>query len=112
MVLSCSSVEFVLLMYFYTHTLVTIQYLIRLSFLFQVSIALLIFGSVYMYFFLAETVEPVEKRERDSTFLTNIINFTRKRYESMRYAAVVVLRRYFSNPFIDFELLLYFSFLK
>ncbi|KAG5237862.1 hippocampus abundant transcript protein [Salix suchowensis] len=67
-------------------------YLIRLSFLFQVSIALLIFGSVYMYFFLAETVEPVEKRERDSTFLTNIINFTRKRYESMRYAAVLVFR--------------------
>ncbi|KAB5539076.1 hypothetical protein DKX38_016609 [Salix brachista] len=62
------------------------------KYIFVVSIALLIFGSVYMYFFLAETVEPVEKRERDSTFLTNIINFTRKRYESMRYAAVVVFR--------------------
>uniref|UniRef100_A0A6N2M3W8 RRM domain-containing protein n=1 Tax=Salix viminalis TaxID=40686 RepID=A0A6N2M3W8_SALVM len=62
------------------------------KYIFVVSIALLIFGSVYMYFFLAETVEPVEKRERDSTFLTNIINFTRKRYESMRYAAVLVFR--------------------
>ncbi|KAI5575479.1 hypothetical protein POPTR_010G237300v4 [Populus trichocarpa] len=57
-----------------------------------VSIALLIFGSVYMYFFLVETVERVDKRERDSTFLTKIINVTRKRYESMRYAAVVVFR--------------------
>ncbi|KAI5575474.1 hypothetical protein POPTR_010G237300v4 [Populus trichocarpa] len=59
---------------------------------YAVSIALLIFGSVYMYFFLVETVERVDKRERDSTFLTKIINVTRKRYESMRYAAVVVFR--------------------
>nr|TKS17077.1 hypothetical protein D5086_0000019080 [Populus alba] len=62
------------------------------KYIFVVSIALLIFGSVYMYFFLVETVERVDKRERDSTFLTKIINVTRKRYESMRYAAVVVFR--------------------
>jgi len=101
MVSSCSSVEFVFIIYFlYIYTLVTIQYLIRLSFLFQVSIALLIFGSVYMYFFLVETVERVDKRERDSTFLTKIINVTRKRYESMRYAAVVVFRRYLLFKYI------------
>ncbi|XP_011024229.1 PREDICTED: hippocampus abundant transcript-like protein 1 isoform X2 [Populus euphratica] len=62
------------------------------KFIFVVSIALLIFGSVYMYFFLVETVERVDKRERDSTFLTKIINVARKRYESMRYAAAVVFR--------------------
>jgi hypothetical protein len=101
MVSSCSSVEFVFIIYFfYIYTLVTIQYLIRLSFLFQVSIALLIFGSVYMYFFLVETVERVDKRERDSTFLTKIINVARKRYESMRYAAVVVFRRYLLFKYI------------
>jgi len=96
--------------YRHTHTLVTIQYLIRLSFLFQVSIALLIFGSVYMYFFLVETVERVDKRERDSTFLTKIINVTRKRYESMRYAAVVVFRRYLVLTLQTHPLILYCCF--
>jgi hypothetical protein len=97
--------------YRHTHTLVTIQYLIRLSFLFQVSIALLIFGSVYMYFFLVETVERVDKRERDSTFLTKIINVTRKRYESMRYAAVVVFRRYLVLTLQTHPLILYCCFI-
>ncbi|KAL3581269.1 hypothetical protein D5086_015601 [Populus alba] len=60
------------------------------KYIFVVSIAFLIFSPVYMHFLLAETVERVPKRDRDSTFLTNIINVAHKRYESMRDAAAVV----------------------
>ncbi|KAJ6767673.1 HIPPOCAMPUS ABUNDANT TRANSCRIPT-LIKE PROTEIN 1 [Salix koriyanagi] len=62
------------------------------KYIFVVSIVLLIFGPVYMHFLLAETVERVPKRDRDSTFLTKITNVAHKRYESMRDAAAIVFK--------------------
>ncbi|KAJ6428788.1 hypothetical protein OIU84_020451 [Salix udensis] len=62
------------------------------KYIFVVSIVLLIFGPVYMHFFLAETVEWVPKMDRDSTFLTKITNVAHKRYESMRDAAAIVFK--------------------
>ncbi|KAJ6727416.1 HIPPOCAMPUS ABUNDANT TRANSCRIPT-LIKE PROTEIN 1 [Salix purpurea] len=62
------------------------------KYIFVVSIVLLIFGPLYMHFLLAETVERVPKRDRDSTFLTKITNVAHKRYESMRDAAAIVFK--------------------
>ena len=94
MVFSYSPVDLYLFTLFCTREIICNHHLIKLSLLFQVSIAFLIFSPVYMHFLLAETVERVPKRDRDSTFLTKIINVAHKSYESMRDAAAVVFERY------------------
>lgn len=63
--------------------------------LFQVSIALLIFCPVYMHFFLVETVESAPRRDQDSTFLQKVVMVLKKRYKSMRDAALTVISRYY-----------------
>ncbi|KAK9283830.1 hypothetical protein L1049_012084 [Liquidambar formosana] len=62
------------------------------KYIFEVSIALLIFCPVYMYFFLVETVKPAPRQEQNSPCLTKASKALRERYNSMRYAATIVLR--------------------
>ncbi|XP_048231696.1 hippocampus abundant transcript-like protein 1 isoform X2 [Ricinus communis] len=64
------------------------------KYIFLVSIALLIFGPIYMQFFLVETVERAQRKDQNSTFLTKIIKVFHTRYKSMRDAAIIV----FSSP--------------
>ncbi|XP_044462222.1 hippocampus abundant transcript-like protein 1 [Mangifera indica] len=59
--------------------------------IFLVSIALLIFCPVYMHFFLVETVESAPRRDQDSTFLQKVVMVLKKRYKSMRDAALTVI---------------------
>ncbi|KAK7268391.1 hypothetical protein RIF29_21089 [Crotalaria pallida] len=61
------------------------------NYIFSVSIALLIFGSVYMQFFLVETVKPAPKNNQQSGFCTKIVNVLHQRYISMRQAAEIVI---------------------
>ncbi|XP_074292410.1 uncharacterized protein LOC141619282 isoform X2 [Silene latifolia] len=61
------------------------------DYIFEVSIALLIFCPVYMHFFLPETVK---RKQRDQMQLSPISKFLRviaERYNSMKYAGTVVI---------------------
>lgn len=62
--------------------------------LFQVSVALLMFCSIYMFLFLEETVNLGPKREKSSSFLHGVLEVIQTRYKSMRYAATIVVTRY------------------
>ncbi|CAM8961343.1 unnamed protein product [Rhodiola kirilowii] len=59
-------------------------------YIFEVSIALLIFCPVYMYFYMAETVSLSPSRNECSACMDTIVNTLQGRYKSMRYAANVV----------------------
>lgn len=63
-------------------------------FAFQVSIALLIFGPVYMQLFLVETVRRAPRQDQHSTGWTNIFKVLRERYVSMKHAGTLILSRY------------------
>ncbi|KAL8090258.1 uncharacterized protein LOC141697195 isoform X3 [Apium graveolens] len=61
------------------------------NYIFQVSVALLLFCSFYMFLFLEETVKPGPKREKSSSFLHGVLEVIQARYTSMRYAATIVV---------------------
>ncbi|PON70669.1 Major facilitator [Trema orientale] len=63
-------------------------------YIFLVSIALLIFCPVYMQLFLKETVKPAPRSDKDSACLTKTLKVVKKRFESMKDAATLVM----SNP--------------
>ncbi|KAF3434488.1 hypothetical protein FNV43_RR25591 [Rhamnella rubrinervis] len=60
-------------------------------FIFMVSIALLIFCPVYMQLFLRETVKEFPNKNKDSSCLTKTLDVVRRRYESMRDSATLVI---------------------
>lgn len=64
------------------------------EYIFEVSIALLIFCPVYMVLFLAETVKPTPKLDQHSPRLSKAFKVVLERYNTMRYAATIV----FSSP--------------
>uniref|UniRef100_A0A803L7C1 Major facilitator superfamily (MFS) profile domain-containing protein n=1 Tax=Chenopodium quinoa TaxID=63459 RepID=A0A803L7C1_CHEQI len=59
----------------------------------HVSIALLIFCPVYMVFFLPETVKQRQRQRQDpqSSLLCKFLTFPKQRFNSMKYAASVVV---------------------
>ncbi|XP_024970513.1 hippocampus abundant transcript-like protein 1 [Cynara cardunculus var. scolymus] len=62
------------------------------KYIFEVSIALLIFCPVYMAVFLAETVESTTpKMDRHASYLSKTLTVVQKRYRTMKYAAKIVL---------------------
>ncbi|KAL1827947.1 hypothetical protein DCAR_0207158 [Daucus carota subsp. sativus] len=61
------------------------------SYIFEVSVALLLSCSIYMYLFLEETVKQGEKMEKSSSFLYGALEVVQARYKSMRYAATIVV---------------------
>ncbi|XP_010681370.2 uncharacterized protein LOC104896328 [Beta vulgaris subsp. vulgaris] len=61
------------------------------KYIFKVSIALLIFCPVYMLFFLPETVKQRHREEPQSSLLSKFLTFPKQRYNSMKYAATVVI---------------------
>ncbi|EEF37395.1 Hippocampus abundant transcript 1 protein, putative [Ricinus communis] len=60
------------------------------KYIFMVSVALLICCPLYMQFFLVETIQPAQRRDQDSTFLTKTIKVLHTRYKSMKDAATIV----------------------
>ncbi|PSR98778.1 Hippocampus abundant transcript-like protein [Actinidia chinensis var. chinensis] len=61
------------------------------DYIFEVSIALLVFGPVYMYMFLVETVKPAPRHDQHSPYLHKAFRIVEDRYKSMRHAATIVL---------------------
>ncbi|KAK6929080.1 Major facilitator superfamily [Dillenia turbinata] len=61
------------------------------SYTFEVSIALLVFGPVYMQLFLKETVRLAPRQENHMCCLKWVFKVVQERYNSMRYAATVVI---------------------
>ncbi|GMN30777.1 hypothetical protein TIFTF001_044513 [Ficus carica] len=62
------------------------------QYIFLVSIALLIFGPVYMQLFLKETVKPApNKTNKDSAGLCWALKVVQKRFKSMKDAATLVI---------------------
>ncbi|GKC48081.1 hippocampus abundant transcript-like protein protein 1 [Tanacetum coccineum] len=61
------------------------------EYIFEVSIALLIFCPVYMAFFLSETVESTPKEDQHSSYLSKTLTVVQERYKTMKYAATIVL---------------------
>ncbi|XP_052185005.1 uncharacterized protein LOC127796722 isoform X2 [Diospyros lotus] len=61
------------------------------SCIFEVSIALLVCAPLYMYVFLVETVEPTPRNDQNSPGFHKILKIIEERYNSMRYAATIVV---------------------
>ncbi|XP_057462307.1 uncharacterized protein LOC130752536 isoform X1 [Actinidia eriantha] len=61
------------------------------DYIFEVSIALLVFGPVYMYLFLIETVKQAPRHDQHSPCLHKAFRIVEDRYNSMRNAATIVL---------------------
>ncbi|KAJ9684907.1 hypothetical protein PVL29_017072 [Vitis rotundifolia] len=61
------------------------------KYIFEVSIALLIFGAVYMQLFLVETVRQAPRQDQHSTGCTKIFKVLQERCLSMKHAATLVL---------------------
>ncbi|KMT08414.1 hypothetical protein BVRB_6g140910 [Beta vulgaris subsp. vulgaris] len=61
------------------------------KYIFHISIALLTFCPIYILFFLPETVKQKQKEELQSSLLSKFLAFPKARYNSMRYAANVVV---------------------
>ncbi|XP_038884182.1 hippocampus abundant transcript-like protein 1 [Benincasa hispida] len=64
------------------------------KYIFVVSIVLLIFCPIYMYFFLHETVKPVPRSDEQLNCLSRMINVLNRRFRTMRDAAEIVI----NNP--------------
>ncbi|KAI3750818.1 hypothetical protein L2E82_21667 [Cichorium intybus] len=60
------------------------------EYIFEVSIALLIFCPVYMAIFLVETVKSTPKVDRHSSYLSNALTVVQERYKTMKYAVTIV----------------------
>ena len=65
------------------------------TFLFQVSIVLLMFCPIYMYFFLHETVKPILKNDEEPNWLSKTVNVLNRRFRTMRDAIEIVIDKYF-----------------
>ncbi|KAK1431424.1 hypothetical protein QVD17_07883 [Tagetes erecta] len=61
------------------------------KYIFEVSIALLIFCPAYMAIFLVETVEPTPKLDQHSSLLSKSLMVVQQRYKTMKYAITIVL---------------------
>ncbi|XP_052185009.1 uncharacterized protein LOC127796722 isoform X5 [Diospyros lotus] len=61
------------------------------SYIFEVSIALLVCAPLYMYVFLVETVKPTPRNDQNSPGFHKILKIIEERYNSMRYAATIVV---------------------
>ncbi|XAR53495.1 hypothetical protein NMG60_11022072 [Bertholletia excelsa] len=61
------------------------------AYIFEVSIALLIFCPLYMYLFLVETVKPTPRIDEHSTCMYRMLKVVEVRYRSMRHAAAIVI---------------------
>jgi len=48
-----------------------------------------------MYVFLVETVKPTPRNDQNSPGFHMILKIIEERYNSMRYAATIVVNRYF-----------------
>ncbi|KAL6991164.1 hypothetical protein U1Q18_009283, partial [Sarracenia purpurea var. burkii] len=64
------------------------------DYIFEVSVALLVFCPLYMYLFLVETVKPTPRYNQHSPCLQKAFKTVEERYNSMRHAAIIVLSRY------------------
>ncbi|CAK9313370.1 unnamed protein product [Citrullus colocynthis] len=62
------------------------------KYIFLVSIVLLIFCPIYMYFFLHETVKPLPKSNGEPNCLSKTINVLNRRFRTMRDAAEIVIK--------------------
>ncbi|CAA0829296.1 Major facilitator superfamily protein [Striga hermonthica] len=60
------------------------------GYIFEVSIALLIFVPVYMALFLKETVGPTQKSDQHISFFNKALDIVKGRYYAMKYAVHVV----------------------
>ncbi|CAA2994972.1 hippocampus abundant transcript 1 [Olea europaea subsp. europaea] len=60
------------------------------GYIFEVSIALLIFVPVYMALFLTETVRPTQKADQHIPLLNKAFNVVQERYYSMKNAVIIV----------------------
>ncbi|XP_022860463.1 hippocampus abundant transcript-like protein 1 isoform X1 [Olea europaea var. sylvestris] len=60
------------------------------DYIFEVSIALLVFVPVYMTIFLTETVRPTQKADQHIPFLNKTFNVVQERFYSMKHAVNVV----------------------
>ncbi|CAI9302059.1 unnamed protein product [Lactuca saligna] len=60
------------------------------EYIFEVSIALLIFCPVYMAIFLVETVKSTPKVDQHSSYLSKALTVVQERYKTMKYAVNIV----------------------
>ncbi|KAI7980580.1 Hippocampus abundant transcript-like protein 1 [Camellia lanceoleosa] len=61
------------------------------DFIFEVSIALLIFCPIYMHLFLVETVQSTPRHRQHAPWLHKALKIVKERYNSMRHAATIVV---------------------
>ncbi|KAL9247874.1 hypothetical protein vseg_021256 [Gypsophila vaccaria] len=61
------------------------------EYIFEVSIALLIFSPVYMHFFLSETVKRKQRDQIQSSSISKFVTVIVERFKSMKYAGTVVI---------------------
>ncbi|KAL4557421.1 hypothetical protein LXL04_035598 [Taraxacum kok-saghyz] len=60
------------------------------EYIFEVSIALLIFCPVYMAIFLVETVMSTPRVDQHSSYLSKALTVVQQRYKTMKYAVTIV----------------------
>ncbi|XP_008456592.2 uncharacterized protein LOC103496503 [Cucumis melo] len=61
------------------------------KYIFVVSIVLLMFCPIYMYFFLHETVKPIPKNDGEPNWLSKTVNVLNRRFRTMRDATEIVI---------------------
>ncbi|CAL5407050.1 unnamed protein product [Camellia sinensis] len=61
------------------------------DYIFEVSIALLIFCPIYMHLFLVETVQSTPRHRQHAPWLRKALKIVKERYNSMRHAATIVV---------------------
>uniref|UniRef100_A0A0A0K8I5 Major facilitator superfamily (MFS) profile domain-containing protein n=1 Tax=Cucumis sativus TaxID=3659 RepID=A0A0A0K8I5_CUCSA len=61
------------------------------KYIFVVSIVLLMFCPIYMYFFLHETVKPIPKNDEEPNWLSKTVNVLNRRFRTMRDAIEIVI---------------------
>ncbi|KAL3520873.1 hypothetical protein ACH5RR_019022 [Cinchona calisaya] len=78
------------------------------TYIFQVSVVLLIFSPVYMTLYLSETVTPAPKLDQHLPYFKKALKIVEEQYNSMRYAANVVISsptlKYISLALFFYEL--------
>ncbi|KAF5957669.1 hypothetical protein HYC85_004894 [Camellia sinensis] len=65
------------------------------DFIFEVSIALLVFCPLYMHLFVVETVQSTPRHRQHAPWLHEALKIVKERYNSMRHAATIVVSRCF-----------------
>ncbi|CAL5343178.1 unnamed protein product [Camellia sinensis] len=61
------------------------------DYIFEVSIALLIFCPIYVHLFLVETVQSTPRHRQHAPWLHKALKIVKERYNSMRHAATIVV---------------------